>query len=156
MSHTGVIRKGPTPIWFNEFNNPNNMLGKYGPIPNQLATFWYIRPSQLIVKIHKRLQPIRCNEILIGKHYLLMSNDNLTKCKGCSKGRNHDSSCIIQFPSTIATSLWVSSINSLTFKYRLNNLIDEIINVPLIDSQFQAVINIEYITSTPSLKNEFH
>ena len=39
MSHTGVIRKGPIPIWFNEFSNSNNMIGRYGPIPNQLATF---------------------------------------------------------------------------------------------------------------------
>jgi hypothetical protein len=105
MSHTGIIRKGPTPKWFCEFNNPDNLIGNHGPIPNQWAVFWFLRPSQTIVKVHKRSQPINPNEILQGKHFLLTTNDYLLKCPGCPKGRSHNNSCVIQFTSSIVTSL---------------------------------------------------
>jgi hypothetical protein len=107
-----------------------------------------INSNATIVKVRKKSRNIRENESIKGKHFLTDSSNNLHECKGCSLGIVQDGSCIIYFSSSSASSLWTSHTNNSITKFKVNNLLEELIDIR--SASYPIIQKVNIIQSPPS------
>ena len=152
-SHTGKVRCGPEPNWFKNFINPENLIGTSGPIPNPIPLFWMIKGNHCIVKTHKRPRSTCNNRIMKGSHYTIDQQNLLHKCNGCLEGTKIENACLISFTSREAISLWSSQVINSHTKYKLNNSLEEIIELDSVETLPISSIEISYHSESSSLRD---
>jgi hypothetical protein len=150
ISHTGIVRCGPEPIWFKNFHNNSNLTGSHRSIPNPNPIFWFLHTMNAIIKTHKRYRLIQENTLLKGRHYTIDPDNNLIKCPGCPLGLSLNNYCSITFLSSNASSLWTINKVSLYAKHRLCNIIEDLANSPTENETFLQSVDILQPIPSPS------